>query len=93
MPIACAPQLKLIPPDFALYNRLHHQMEEITQQFFPEYCWTSIDEFYSDVTELQSMYSSPEALGQKVKQAIFDTTGLQCTIAIAPRPHNRQDRC
>lgn len=79
---AC-PQLKLIPPDFALYKQLHHKMEEVTQQLFPQACWTSIDEFYADVTDLQSLYGSPVSLGQRVKRAIAQATGLRCTIAIA----------
>lgn len=81
--VRLCPQLKLIPPDFALYKQLHHMMERVTQHFFPHACWTSIDEFYADVTDLQSMYASPETLGQRVKDAMVETTGLRCTIAIA----------
>ncbi len=78
---AC-PQLKLIPPNFVLYRTLHHQMEEVTTQLFPQACWTSIDEFYADATDLQSLYGTAESLGEKVKQTILQATGLRCTIAI-----------
>ena len=77
------PGLVLVPPDHALYRRLHNRMRAVTDRFFPATDWTSIDEFYADATALQSLYPSPAALGQAVKRSIFEATGLRCTIAIA----------
>lgn len=77
------PGLVLVPPDRALYRRLHNQMRAVTDRFFPATDWTSIDEFYADATALQSLHPSPAALGQAVKRSIFEATGLRCTIAIA----------
>jgi DNA polymerase-4 len=77
------PGLILVPPDRALYRRMHAQMREVTDRLFPATEWTSIDEFYADTTDLQSLYAAPETLGRKVKDAIFDATGLRCTIGVA----------
>lgn len=77
------PQLVLVPPDQALYQRLHHRMREVTDRFFPAAAWTSIDEFYADATDLQQLHRSPAALGQALKDALLAGTGLRCTIAIA----------
>ncbi len=77
------PQLILVPPDRPLYTRLHRQLQEVTNRFFPETEWTSIDEFYADTTRLQTRHPDPHALGQALKADILRTTGLTCTIALA----------
>jgi DNA polymerase-4 len=77
------PNLVLVPPDFALYRRMHQRMREVTDRLFPATAWTSIDEFYADTTDLQSMHPDPGALGRLVKEAILEDTGLRCTIAVA----------
>jgi DNA polymerase-4 len=77
------PDLILVPPDRALYRRLHDNMRAVTERFFPATDWTSIDEFYADATELQTLHPDPAALGRAVKEAIYKATGLRCTIAIA----------
>ncbi|MGH7230420.1 MAG: DNA polymerase Y family protein [Nitrospiraceae bacterium] len=76
------PNLVVVPPDFALYRRMHERLREIAARFFPATAWTSIDEFYADTTDLQSMHPDPAALGRKVKTAIFEETGLHCTVAV-----------
>jgi len=77
------PQLILLPPDRPLYRRLHEEMRQATDRFFPVTEWTSIDEFYADATDLQLLHPDPAALGRTVKDAIFEATGLRCTIAVA----------
>ncbi|MBX3371969.1 MAG: DNA polymerase IV [Nitrospira sp.] len=77
------PQLVLVPPDRPLYTRLHRQLQEVTDRFFPETEWTSIDEFYADTTRLQTRHPDPRALGDALKADILHTTGLTCTIALA----------
>ncbi len=77
------PQLILIPPDRPLYHRLHEQMQVVTDQLFPLTEWSSIDEFYTDTTQLQTRYPNPHSLGQLAKDALYDATGLRCTIAVA----------
>ena len=77
------PNLILVPPDRALYRRLHEQMRQVTDRFFPATEWSSIDEFYADATDLQLLHPYPAALGRTVKDALFEATGLRCTIAVA----------
>jgi len=77
------PDLILVPPDFDLYHRLHDCMGTITERWFPHTAWTSIDEFFADTTDLQAMHPDPSALGQAVKAALFDATGLRTTITLA----------
>jgi DNA polymerase-4 len=77
------PDLTLVPPDRPLYERLHNKMRAVTDRFFPVCAWTSIDEFYADTTDLQSLHPDPTALGRTVKETIFEATGLRCTVAVA----------
>jgi DNA polymerase-4 len=53
------PHLILVPPDRQLYRRLHEQMQAVTGRLLPVTEWTSIDEFYSDTTDMQSLYPDP----------------------------------
>jgi len=77
------PDLILVPPDRPLYHRLHEQMQAVINRLLPVTEWTSIDEFYAETTDMQSLYPDPSRLGQCVKAAIFDATGLRCTVALA----------
>lgn len=77
------PDLTLVPPDVDLYRRLHDIMVHVTNRWFPQTAWTSIDEFFADTTDLQALHPDPMALGRAVKAALFDVTGLRTTIAIA----------
>lgn len=77
------PQLILVRPDRPLYARLHRQLQDITDRFFPETEWTSVDEFYTDTTRLQTRHPDPRELGQALKTDITRVTGLTCTVALA----------
>ncbi|MGH7228127.1 MAG: DNA polymerase Y family protein [Nitrospiraceae bacterium] len=77
------PQLVIVPLDRPLYERMHRRMREVTNRFFPATAWTSIDEFYADTTDLQLVHPDPAALGRAVKNAIFKSSGLRCTVAMA----------
>ncbi|HET8579954.1 MAG TPA: DNA polymerase IV [Nitrospiraceae bacterium] len=77
------PDLVLVPLDRPLYQRMHERMREVTDRLFPITEWTSIDEFYADTTDFQSLHPDPAVLSRAVKSAIFEATGLRCTVAIA----------
>ena len=77
------PELILVPPDRPLYSRLHRELQAVTDSFFPETEWTSVDEFYTDTTRLQTRHPDPRELGTALKAEIHRTTGLTCTVALA----------
>src|SRR2546428_13840688 len=62
---------------------MHERMWEVPARLSPATEWTSIDEFYADTTDLQSLHPDPRLLGQAVRDSIFEATGLRCTIAVA----------
>jgi len=77
------PHLILLPPDRPLYRRLHETMQAVTSRLFPLTEWSSIDEFYADTTDLQSLHPDALTLGRLVKDELYAATGLCCTIAVA----------
>lgn len=77
------PHLVLLPPDRPLYRHLHEAMQAVTNRLFPLTEWSSIDEFYADTTDLQSLHPNPVTLGRLVKDELRAVTGLCCTIAVA----------
>ena len=77
------PQLILVPPDRPLYSRLHRELQAVADSFFPETEWTSVDEFYTDTTRLQTRHPDPRELGLALKTEITRATGLTCTVAVA----------
>lgn len=81
--VRLCPHLVLVALDRPLYRRLHEQMQVVTGRLFPLTEWSSIDEFYADTTQLQTRYPDPRSLGQLVKDALYEATGLRCTIAVA----------
>ena len=81
--VRLCPHLVLVPPDRPLYQRLHRDLQSVTDRFFPETEWTSVDEFYADTTTLQTCHPDPTALGRALKAEITRATGLTCTVALA----------
>jgi DNA polymerase-4 len=81
--VRLCPHLVLVPPDRPLYQRLHRELQAVTDRFFPETEWTSVDEFYTDTTNLQTRHPDPNELGRALKAEIRRATGLTCTVSLA----------
>ena len=77
------PTLILFPLTGRCTDSCMKQMQAVTDHLFPLTEWSSIDEFYADTTQLQTRYPDPRALGQLVKDALCEATGLRCTVALA----------
>lgn len=57
MALRLCPQAKVMKGDMELYSRLSHDVTEIIQEKAPIVEKSSIDEFYLDITGMDSMYS------------------------------------
>jgi len=44
----------------------------------------SIDEAYVDITGTETLFGPPETVGRRIKAAVRESTGLACSIGIAP---------
>lgn len=76
-----APDAILLTGDFERYRHYSRLFKAAVARIAPEIENIGIDEIYIDLGELSE--DSP-VLAQKIKHAVFEATGLTCSIGIAP---------
>ena len=88
MPISKA--YKLCPNGIYLHGRMHRYAElsddihDLFYKYSPIVQSISIDEAFIDVTHSQMLFGSGPEIGQNLKNEILDTTGLSCSVGVAP---------
>ena len=73
-----------VPPRHGVYGDISREVIEVFRNFSPVVEQASIDEAYIDATGLEGLFGSPSELGHKIKDAVFEKTGLTCSVGIAP---------
>ncbi len=89
---ALAPDAILLPVDFDAYRHYSRLFKQAVTQIAPVMEDRGIDEIYLDLSDVPGAQDStpddPLAgirdLAQRIKQAVFDATGLTCSIGITP---------
>ncbi|MBK4737060.1 DNA polymerase IV [Noviherbaspirillum pedocola] len=76
-----APDAVLLPADFNAYRHYSQLFKEAVLAIAPQMEDRGIDEIYLDLTEHPEDSAS---LAQRLKTAVFEATGLTCSICIAP---------
>lgn len=76
-----APQAILLPTDFAAYRHYSHLFKTAVAQIAPCIEDRGIDEIYIDLSDIDA---ATEPLARRLQQAVFDATGLSCSIGVAP---------
>jgi DNA polymerase-4 len=66
------------------YSEVSRQVMACLEGFSPLVEPASIDEAYVDITGTETLFGPPEALGRRIKALIRETTGLSCSVGIAP---------
>ncbi|SIN87360.1 DNA polymerase IV [Halodesulfovibrio marinisediminis] len=66
------------------YVELSRNVMSVLNSYSPVVEQASIDEAYIDATGNGHLFRSPVQMAQSMKQEIFDTVGLTCSIGIAP---------
>lgn len=88
MPIAQAkklcPQAVFLPGRMNRYRQVSSHVMKIIMEHCPVVEQASIDEAYADITGTTRSLGTPTALAQRLKQTIKKSTGLTCSIGIAP---------
>jgi DNA polymerase-4 len=77
---ALAPEAILLPADFEQYARYSRLFKAAVKEIAPCVEDRGIDEIYIDLTEVPG---ETIELGQRIKDAVRDATGLSCSIGIA----------
>jgi DNA polymerase-4 len=76
-----APDAILLPADFDAYRHYSARFKAAVATIAPLVEDRGIDEIYLDLSELPG---ETVALARRIKQAVFDATGLTCSIAVTP---------
>jgi DNA polymerase-4 len=74
------PDAVFLPPDFELYRARSRDVMAVLREHIERVEVVGLDEAYLDL----SGYERPKAAARRVKQAVRDTTGLNCSIGIGP---------
>src|SRR5665647_2200326 len=79
------PQAILLPVDFAEYRKYSHAFKSIVTDIAPVMEDHGIDEVYIDFTDVPGgQREGGRVLARLIQKAIFDATGLTCSVGVAP---------
>ncbi|MEJ2632672.1 MAG: DNA polymerase IV [Acidihalobacter sp.] len=76
-----APDAILLPADFEAYRHYSGRFKAAVAAIAPHIEDRGIDEIYVDLGEV---HGEAVELAHRLKQAVFDATGLTCSIAVTP---------
>jgi DNA polymerase-4 len=80
-----APHAILLPIDFDEYRKYSRLFKAAVRVLAPLVEDRGIDEIYIDVTETPGVQDDAgQAIGQQLKDAVFEATGLTCSVGITP---------
>ena len=74
------PQAVFIPPDHTAYRETSARVMEVLREHVERVEVVGLDEAYLDLTGIER----PKAAARRVKAAVFERTGLVCSIGIGP---------
>ncbi len=80
-----APHAVLLPVDFDEYRQYSRLFKAAVRTVAPLIEDRGIDEIYVDVTDLPGAQDDAgHTVGQRLKDAVFEATGLTCSVGITP---------
>jgi len=80
-----APDAVLLPVDFDEYRLYSRRFKEAVRDLAPQVEDRGIDEIYIDLSEVPgAQLDAGAAAARALKDAVFEATGLRCSIAVAP---------
>ena len=64
------------------YHEVSDQVHEILLSYTDQIEFVALDEGYLDITGSTRLFGTPEKIGREIRQRVFDTTGLTCSVGI-----------
>lgn len=77
------PNLKLVPPNYGLYERCSAAFMDILRQYSPCVEQYSIDEAYLDMTGTEKIWGDAVSTAERIREEIRDTLGFTVNIGIS----------
>lgn len=79
------PQAILLPVDFDQYRHYSRAFKQVIREIAPQMEDRGVDEVYIDFTQVPGgQREGGRVLARLIQKSIFDTTGLTCSIGVAP---------
>ena len=79
------PQAVMLPVDFAQYRDYSRRFKAIITEIAPQMEDRGVDEVYIDFTEVPGgQREGGRVLARLIQKAIFEATGLTCSVGVAP---------
>ena len=73
-----------VPVRIKRYVEVSRMVMNALRAFSPVIEQASVDEAYLDATGLERLFGKPEELAQSVKNTVRESTGLTCSVGMAP---------
>jgi DNA polymerase-4 len=87
MPMAEAlrrcPHAIVVPPRFERYTELSSRIMAVFKDFSPQVEAISLDEAFLEMSGTEHLFGPAAAMGQKIRDAVLEATGLQVSVGIA----------
>jgi DNA polymerase-4 len=78
------PDAILLPVTFDEYRAVSQAFKAAVRRITPLVEDRGVDEIYLDLTELADVWDGGEAVALQLQEAVFQATGLTCSIGVAP---------
>ncbi|QLA15144.1 DNA polymerase IV [Desulfolutivibrio sulfoxidireducens] len=78
------PEGVFLPGRYARYKELSRAIMACLAEFSPLVEPASIDEAYVDMTGARTLFGDPHRFGTRMREAVFEATGLSCSVGVAP---------
>lgn len=82
--VKLCPHLLIIPGDYPFYAALSYEFKSFVKQYTKLVEEASVDEVYADFTNVLKGVKDVEKFFKDFQDLLFDTTGLKCSIGVAP---------
>ncbi|MDE6887644.1 MAG: DNA polymerase IV [Eubacterium sp.] len=79
------PQLKLVPPNYELYEKNSKAFIKILKQYTDKVEQYSIDEAFMDMTGTQLLFGAPIVAATAIKDEIYHTLGFTVNVGISDK--------
>lgn len=76
------PHIKVVPARKEKYKEASEEIHRLMEKLTTKVEYIALDEGYLDISELILHYPSKEYFAKKLKQRIFEKTGLTCSVGI-----------
>ena len=87
MPMAVArrrcPHAIVLPPRFERYQAVSKAVMQALGGFSPLVEPLSLDEAFVDMTGCEKLFGGPQAMGEAVRRAVFEATGLTASVGVS----------